>query len=98
MNAVRDAIERIGGVGVRSCDHALDLRIRSGRRRRASPSYGMPGKRASAIPCWPKRRNALTACAAVPHRTRARPTQISSPPVGGRGLHSGLQARRFTQT
>jgi hypothetical protein len=57
-------------VGVRSCDHGLDLRIRCGRRRRPLP-LRMPGKRVFAIDPvaletelpWPR------ACGAVPRRT-----------------------------
>ena len=49
-------------VGVRNCDHALDLRIRSGRRRRASALW-MPRKRVCGIrfACHVGG-NALTAC------------------------------------
>jgi hypothetical protein len=53
-------------VGVRNCDHALDLRIRSGRRRRPLP-LRMPGKRVVAIRfgCLGDG-TALTLCGAVP--------------------------------
>src|SRR6266540_401797 len=81
--------------GVRNCDHALDLWIRSGRRRRAGASLdGLRSERPPFLVAW--RRNALTACGAVPHRSSVRRTKDSSSPVGGRGPHSGLRAKRFT--
>src|SRR6266545_396775 len=52
--------------GVRNCDHALDLWIRSGRRRRAGASLdGLRSERPPFLVAW--RRNALTACG--PFRT-----------------------------
>jgi hypothetical protein len=82
-------------IGVRNCDHALDLWIRSGRRRRAGASLdGLRGERPPFLVALEAR------CL---DRVRSRSAQVfstsdsdSSPPVGGRGPHSGLRAKRFT--
>ena len=84
-------------VGVRNCDHALDLRIDSGHGDEPAPQW-MPGKRVSGIrfACLVDG-NVLTACGAVPHRTWVRRTYISSTPVGGRGASLG-RSRKAIRT
>src|SRR6266545_1688056 len=72
------------GVGVRLCDHALDLGIHGGRRRRDKDT-SMPGRRASAIRlAGLVGGNAVTACSAVSARgleyvrLRSRPLRLAA--------------------
>jgi hypothetical protein len=80
-------------VGVRNCDHGLDLRIRCGRRRRPLP-LRMPGKR---VFCHsirlPWRRNCLDRAGAEPFRAGLEPLGLRSHGlrVGGRYLIQALE-------
>jgi hypothetical protein len=56
-------------VGVRNCDHALDLRIRSGRVRRASASLDAREASFRHFDSLAREPNGLTACGAIPDRT-----------------------------